>query len=579
MKTWEELGIDTRGKSTGQVKTTCPRCSAYRKKKTYPCLSLDLDTGLYNCWHCAWAGSLKRGEDAQSNPRATPVVFRKPVYRMTPLPQRVLAWFASRGIPETILARRHISYGPVYMPQLEQEVPAIQFPYFRNGEVINCKYRDGHKYFRMVGGAERILYGLDDIQGDTLLICEGEMDAMALEVAGFASVVSVPDGAPAVATKNYESKFDFLLSAEAQLTPLTRIVLAVDTDAPGQKLAEELARRLGPERCYRVTWSSDCKDANEVLMSYGADVLRECIGQAQPWPVSGVVTVEMLSQAIDHIYEHGMPRGVSPGWSSLARYYTVRPGEVTVVTGIPSHGKSFVISAITVELARLHGWQIAHFSPENYPLERFSALLMEQYTGLPFDGHPSRMSRQTLAEAKQWLAAHMSFLMPDDAAPTIAHLLDLAKIQVYRQGITGLVLDPWNEIEHSRPTHQSETEYISHALSQIRRFARLHAVHIWVVAHPTKLHKAEKGEYAGQYPPPTPYDVAGSAHFRNKADNCLTIWRDVEANDNRVQIHIQKVRFREIGKTGGVTLIYEPLCGRLHEPTVEDQAWHTQRAS
>lgn len=573
MKTWDEFGIDTRGKVNGEVKTTCPRCSAYRRKKHYPCLNLNLDKGVWHCWHCDWAGSLTAGEERRSNPSAPPLVFRKPVYRLTPLPQRVVTWFASRGIPEPILARNRISYGPVYMPQVEQEMPAIQFPYFRHGEVVNVKYRDGHKHFRMAGGAERVLYGWDDVDGDTLIICEGEIDKLSLEVAGFLSCVSVPDGAPALTAKHYERKFEYLLAAEALLTPLARIILAVDNDAPGQKLAEELARRLGPERCYRVTWATECKDANDVLVSHGASVLRECIDNAQPWPVQGVVTVDMLSSAIDHIYQHGVERGLSPGWEVVARHYTVRAGEMTIVTGVPSHGKSQWMSAVVMNLARAHGWRFAVFSPEHLPLERYSALLMEQYTGLPFDGASTRMSWSQMQDAKGWLADHVSFLMPDDDAPTIPHLLALARIQVYRQGIKGLILDPWNEMEHSRPERQTETEYISHMLTQIRRFARLHGVHVWVIAHPTKLHKAEKGEYAGMYPPPTPYDIAGSAHFRNKADNCITIWRNVDANNNRVQVHIQKIRFREIGKPGGVELVYEPDCGRFHEPRLEEQAW------
>jgi twinkle protein len=573
MKTWADFGIQVNAGGHMEQKTVCPQCSPYRKKSRYPCLSINTEKGVWHCFHCAWSGTLKDGEERRANPRATPIIFRKPVYRQTPLPSRVIEWFARRGIPESVLARNRISYGSIYMPQLEQEVPAIQFPYFRNGEVVNVKYRDGHKYFRMEGGAERVLYGLDDIHGDTLLVCEGEIDKLSLEVAGYSSCVSVPDGAPAVATKNYESKFDFLLSAEAVLTPLTKIVLAVDSDSPGQKLAEELARRLGPERCYHVRWASDCKDANDVLISHGVEVLRECIEAAQPWPVHGIITVDMLSSAIDYIYEHGMERGVSPGWGSLAQHYTVRPGEVTIVTGIPSHGKSTLINAMMIELARHYQWRSAVFSPENYPLERFSAMLLEQYTGLPFDGAPGRMDRHALTQAKAWLTDYISFLMPEEEVPTVAHLLDLARIQVYRHGIKGLVLDPWNEIEHSIPAGQTETQYISQSLSAIRRFARLHRVHVWVIAHPTKLHKAEKGEYAGQYPPPSPYDISGGAHWRNKADVCLCVWRHVEADDNRIEVHIQKIRFREIGKPGKVDLIYEPDCGRFHELPMEEARW------
>jgi hypothetical protein len=42
-------------------------------------------------------------------------------------------------------------------------------------------------------------------------------------------------------------------------------------------------------------------------------------------------------------------------------------------------------------------------------------------------------------------------------------------------------------------------------------------------------------------PVPTPYDISGSAHWRNKADNCLTLWRDEKEPDRPVQLHVQKI--------------------------------------
>jgi twinkle protein len=448
------------------------------------------------------------------------------------------------------------------MPQLEEEVSTLQFPYFRNGEVINIKYRDFQKHFRMVGGAERILYGLDDVHGDTLIWVEGELDKLAVEVAGYVSCVSVPDGAPSPNTKNYQAKFEYLASAEPILAGIRKHIMAVDADPPGQKLAEELIRRLGPERCWRVQWSSECKDANEVLLSYGPEVVAECLENAQPCPIAGIITIQDLSDAIDRLYAEGLPPGVAPGWASLERCYTVRPGEVTLITGIPGHGKTGFLSALVINLARLHGWAFAICSPENLPLERYAVRLTELYTQQPFSRGPTpRMTLETLQQAKAWLASHVSFLLPQEQSPTVTHILDLARTQVFRMGIKGVIIDPWNELDHSRPSHLLETEYISQALSEIRRFARQHQVHVWLVAHPTKLFK----DGNGQYPVPTAYDISGSAHWRNKADNILCIWRDVTAHDHTVQVHVQKIRFREIGQIGKVELTFDSVTGGFHE--------------
>ena len=571
MKEWQAFDIDiSQAKGSGaQRSMPCPACSLQRKKSHTPCLSINLEEGLWNCHHCQWSGSLKHGQDKASTPYAHEKHYRKPTYRLTTLPTKVIEWFARRGIPETVLARNRISYGPVYFPQNEEYLAAIQFPYFREGEVLNVKYRGRDKAFRMEGGAERLLYGFDDIAGEQVIITEGEIDKLSCEVAGYTSVVSVPDGAPTPNTTHYARKFDFLLSAETKLLALKRIVLAVETDAPGQRLAEELARRIGPERCYRVQWPDGCKDANDVLVSHGVEQLRTCLETAQPWPVKGLVDVMQLLPAIDLLYTEGLRPGLTPGWPTLRRHYRVRAGELTVVTGVPSHGKTQFLSALAVNLARDHGWRIASFSPEHHPLERYAAVLLDLYTGKSFGGPDAKMSQAELGGGLAWLHEHFSFILPDeDELPTIPHLLSLAKVLVYQRGIQGLILDPWNEIEHHRPDGMNETEYISQALSLLRRFARQHSVHIWIVAHPYKLMKATKGPYEGKYAPPTPYEISGSAHWRNKADNCLAVWRDVESDTTEVEVHVQKIRYRENGKPGVVTLRFDAISGRYQDAQV-----------
>ena len=141
---------------------------------------------------------------------------------------------------------------------------------------------------------------------------------------------------------------------------------------------------------------------------------------------------------------------------------------------------------------------------------------------------------------------------------TIEKILELARQAVTRYGINGLVIDPWNELDHSRPANLTETEYISRCLTRVRRFARNHHVHVWLVAHPIKLRKNEDGTY----PVPTPYDISGSSHWRNKADNCLTVYRNVEADDHCVELHVQKIRFRQVGKVGAVELMWNPINGQ-----------------
>lgn len=296
-----------------------------------------------------------------------------------------------------------------------------------------------------------------------------------------------------------------------------------------------------------------------------AETLRECITAARPYPVAGIFDVTDFAEQINRMYEKGLPPGARPGWPSLNALITFQPGQWTTVTGIPGHGKSEVIDAFMINLANKYGWTFAVFSPENQPLELHFQKLAEKYIGKPFF-NPNRMAREEMETAKSWIADHFTFVLPESDGVSVENILKLARVTVRRKGVTGIVIDPWNELDHCRPASFSETEYISASLTKIRRFARENGVHVWLVAHPAKLRKEknERGEMA--YPVPTPYDISGSAHWRNKADNCITVYRDVMSTTDLVQVHVQKVRFKHCGKPGVVELRYDRMTGRYEEP-------------
>jgi twinkle protein len=561
--TFADVGIDTRGRLSGEVKTTCPRCSASRKKSTYPCLNVNLDDAIWHCWHCEWSGSLKQGEYQR------PVVaktYRRPDYvrASSGLPAKAVEWFAGRGITEPVLVRNQIGHGSIYFPQVEAERSCVMFPHKRRGEVVNVKYRSADKLFRTEGGCERVLYGLDDI-GERLVWVEGEMDKLAVEVAGITSCVSVPDGAPAPDSKSYETKFDFLDAPE--LARVTVHVIAVDNDAPGVRLRDELVRRLGPENCRIADWPDGCKDANDVLMQHGADTLRGCIEAARELPIAGAHSVQDFADDVQRLYRDGIPRGVGTGWPSIDEHYGVRAGDVTVITGAPNSGKSEWLDALTVNLASRHGWRFGVYSPEQGSPAEHIAKLVEKRMGRPFNVGPSpRISPTQLDQALTWANEHFTWIAPEQ--PTLQCLLAIARQLVLRRGVRGIVLDPWNEIEHARPREQTETEYVGLCLREVRLFAKSAGVHVWIVAHPQKLQKDPK---TGQYPVAGPYEISGSANWHNKPDVVLSVWRERRPDciTSEVDIHIQKVRSKYVGRIGVATLRWDRVTGRYSDPQDE----------
>ena len=735
-----------------------------------------------------------------------------------------------------------------------------------------------------------------ELKEEFLILTEGCIDTLSFLEAGFKAVTSIPDGAPSAETKKYSTKFDFLMSAEPIFDNYKQVIVAMDNDDAGRVAAKELSRRIGVEKCWRIEYPKGCKDANDVLVQHGEFELLKIINERKPYPVDGIIKPADLKVDLLNLYRHGAQGGASTGWKELDKCYTVRPGELTIVVGIPGHGKALsvetplptpngwvlmkdiqegdvvfdeegkqcnvvgtteimknrecfeigfsdkstiiadaehlwftrdnrarlsernskskirkgtgtdqswkktypsakttreiaktlfsekgkrfnhfvpiqketkckkakllvgpytlgawlgdghsadgritnmdkeVISAIEkeaycvkkqkakyaygirglkvqlreldvlnnkhipikylfcskgqrldllkglmdtdghcqkqrgtceyystnkvlaldvlklirslgilaqirekttrikgkdcgicytvaftppyhvfkierkrrlqklkskfgnwkaivsckkvmsvpvkcikvdsskslylagesftvthnstfcdalmVNLIKNEGWRFAVFSPENWPSERHLQTIIENMSGKTFSNNSITSKKITEAEVlkcNEKLDQHISFIVPKEEIMTVDAILEKARVEIFRHGVRGVIIDPWNEIEHDFGG-LSETQYISKSLSKIRRFARQHDVHIWQIAHPTKL-KVQDGEK--NLRPPSMYDISGGANWRNKADNGLCVYRPDYKND-ATNVMIQKIRFREVGQLGMV---------------------------
>lgn len=557
MKTFADYGIHVEG--SGEVSTTCPDCSGDRKKHSAKCLSVNIDKGVWFCHHCGFCGGLKDGKENNNgnyrpNPKSKP--FTRPNYSYQPLSAKARKYLLEdRGLDSIVLDANRV--GSVN--------GSIAFPFYKSGEVINIKYRDANKRFRLEAGAELIPYGYDDISEITI-ITEGEIDKLSLESAGCKNSISVPNGAPSSTANNFPKHFAYLENCETRFDEVKKFIIAVDNDGPGKVLEAELSRRLGLGRCCKAVWPDGCKDPNDVLLKFGNETLKKCIESAKPFPVDGIVYVSELD--MQGYYERGDVPGISLGWEKLKKHFTLcrESGQLNIVTGVPGHGKSEFVDAIMINTTMQEGWRWGVFSPENFPFNYHARKLSEKFIGKPFaDSGFGRMGLEDVDLAQEWLNDHIYFMAPKEDDTSVDSILSLAKTLVYRHGINGLVIDPWNELDHERPANLSETEYISKCLTKIRRFSRVHNCHVFLVAHPTKLQKQEKGENKGEYVVPRPYDIAGSAGWFNKADNCLTVWRASKRGSHDAVIHVQKIKKKYLGQIGSVTLKYDYHTGRYNE--------------
>jgi twinkle protein len=556
-KTFADFGIEIPYGRSGEVRAVCPQCAHTRKPahQRERDLAVNTDTGQFVCHHCGWKGGLSTSESPVYGERLR--TYEKP--RPLAMPQTnvvdaMYGWFErERGISRAVVERNRIT------PVLTDRGWAMAFPHFRNGEHIGTQYRTKDKQIWQEKGAERIFYGLDDITADTteVIICEGQIDKLAFEMAGKLNCLSVPDGAPnAGATTTTKISY---LEATSDLYPtMERLYIAADNDANGQALNQALARRIGREKCWIVEWRDGIKDANDALRMIGAPEILESLELAKPFPIEGIVRGGELHDELLAIHDRGYDHGLTTGLPLLDQHYRVRAGLMSIVTGYASHGKSLWLDQILVRLARRHGWRFAIFSPENMPVSRHIGNLIEIHVGKPFDrGFTARMTQAEVEDALPFISDHFTWVYPE--SPSLDTILDLTRKVLIQTGINGLVIDPWNEIEHARPAHMNGSDYVSDVLGQLRRFARIHDIHVWLLAHPTKPFDGNTGK------PPRMWQISGSVNFWNKADYGLSIWRDPKDAKTAAQCQIEKVRFRETGRPGTVSFGYNPATRQLEE--------------
>lgn len=541
---------------TGENHTTCPVCSHERKKKTDKCFSFNLQKGVGRCNHCQVV-LLEKKEFIKKTPQ---IEYKRPLNKIsTNYSLDAQKFFKSRLISEKTLLELKVSEGLEWMPQFQKEINTIQFNYFRNGELINVKYRGKNKSFKLVKDAELIFYNLDcAINNDTIIIVEGEMDCLTLIECGFKNVISVPNGAGLG-----KINFDYLDNSIEAFSDDTKFILALDNDTAGLNLQNELARRLGFENCSYVRFK-DCKDANECLVKYGMKVVMDCLNDTKEFPIEGVFNAYDIEEDIYNYYNNGLPKGDGIGMAEFDMFLKFQPGYLTTITGIPGHGKSEFLDFLLCRLNISHDWKTALYSPENHPLELHFSKFAEKITGKSFEG-AFKMSPIDLRQMIDYHAKNFFFINPKENF-TLDNILSAVKSLVRKKGIKAFVIDAWNKLDHQYTGN--ETKYISEQLDKITIFCEKNKVHCFLVAHPTKI---QKDKTTGKYEVPNLYSISGSANFYNKTANGITVYRDY--GTNITEVFIQKVKFKHWGQTGCVQLGWDFKNGRYYKGSPSYDSW------
>lgn len=242
----------------------------------------------------------------------------------------------------------------------------------------------------------------------------------------------------------------------------------------------------------------------------------------------------------------------STEWWELDQIFKFYRGQFVVVTGIAGHGKSTFLLNVLCNVARKKDIRSFLYVPENegYLRDKLRKIWNHDES---FD----------VFAARQCFVQSAAPIGDQDKPKNLQWVLDMARKAIDIDGVDIVMIDPWNELERSKPPDMLATDYIGLCLMQLKEFCRYYNIVVIVVAHPTKAVNENGGRVAGLA------DIEGSMNWFNKCDNGLIVVREPEKNTAKVIS--AKVREIGAGKLGTAyfyvdpeTGVYAPQQGGVH---------------
>lgn len=601
-----EINIPVNPKLTGdEYYMICPLCAASRQPahRNEKKLAINLNSSspkyrLWRCNHCGEGGALLSDKKPYQT-KARPVI--KNINELQ-ISDALVKWFwEKRKISIQTLEALSIimTVEPVYQKKNKDKSKTgkvisrkcISYKYLREGTLVNIKYRDPDKNFKMITGASKILYNIDAIKGKKeAIITEGENDTAAYHEAGCKNVVSVPHGVTISKDEReyYEKTGTLVVKNQINLEYIDLcikdledkdiIYIATDDDAAGIKLREELVRRLGKDKCRFIRFGlwkkpdgTPCNDPNDVLVHHGKETLKSTLDFAESYPIEDAITIDDVWDKINYNFDHGNKKGLSLGFRSLDPHFTLRLGHPVALNGYYNTGKTtFAFSAIALYSMVKYGWKWGMYSPENYPVEDAFDIMIEAFVGNTTDiDHDDRMNKKDLEKAREFLAKHVYFVDREEAySPKDLRDICHRMIQVY--GIRGFLTDPWNSLDHTkeRKSFQNIEEYLRQELSAEVRFATRNGIFKLINVHPpTPVKNPDK-----KYKTPSAFDLEGGSIWSKKMYEmiCLDMADSESWSDTKVEVHIQKVKSHKLvgiptDRNNPVILSFDRRTGRYSE--------------
>ena len=489
------VGIEVKEHGGELFFKTCPYCKPRATRGNVRTFSMNLKTGQFKCLRasCGISGnmvtlskdfdfSLGNEVDEYYRPKKRYKRLKQPKEAIKPKPEAI-QYLESRGISEEVAKKYEItvqtSHPNILVFPFYDEKGVLQFVKYRKTDFDKAK--DANKEW-CEASTKPILFGMKqcDDSFDTLVVTEGQCDSLAVATAGIPNAVSVPTGAKG---------FTWIPYCWDWLCKWKKIIVFGDFEKGSISLLDELAKRL-KDRVEHVREDNykDCKDANEILLKYGAEQVRKCVEESVKLPIDNVIDLADVKELDPYSIEK-IPTGIADVDNLLCG--GIPFGVVTIVTGKSGKGKStFVGQIITRALNK--GDNVFVYSGEmpNYLFKNAIDFQIAGPANVVEEDRRDYVKRYVRKSAKdkivEWYRGKCMLYDRTMVKDEDTDLLNTIERMIVSQNVRVIVIDNLMTMINKTRVKGSKLEAQSEVSNALEDMARFYNVCIILVAHKRK---------------------------------------------------------------------------------------------
>lgn len=556
----------------------CPYCHG-GKSKDKDTFAISLINGTWNCkrGNCDQKGNMiKLAQDFSEFSLGDAAIddyylkrnrYKRFIRKAITPKSAAVRYMESRGISEDITKKYEIT-------TKSDNDDVLVFPFMdENDEMWFIKYRNtAYKKGETSGSKEwceanrkPILFGMNhcNFENKTLVMTEGQIDSISCAAAGIENAVSVPLGKNGFTwfphCFNFMSRFD-------------ELVVFGDYENGEISLLEGMkARFTGTIRFVRPEDYKDCKDANEILMKYGKEAVKNCVKNAEIIPVPRLKNFkDVQKMALEDL--DWMKTGISE-IDKRCRFYF---GELIVLTGAAGNGKSTMASQWAT-MAMDQGYPTMIYSGEMQPW-MVKNWMMFQMAGMHNLNEKKGIPDETYQKIVDSEMCRRVYIYdpPDDEdenTKTQEHLIETILTSIKQYGVRFILIDNLMTVmdyDGKLELNDVQTVYTR----KLAKIAQKHSVIIVLIVHPRK---SSSKTFSND-------DIAGSSNIVNRAHKTIrysrmtlsgnksftdkfgNTWTSEDISDAPIrELTVLKDRLTGETITKGIPLYFEKETKRISE--------------